>query len=436
MSRSVRWRNWGRTEQVSPAEVVTPSDVAEVVAVVRRAREGQQRVKPVGAGHSFSSIAATEGIQLDLCRIAGLLEVDVDQGRATFGSGTRLAEVPALISRYGLAMANLGDIDRQTIAGAISTGTHGTGSSFGGLASQVVAVQLVTGNGELITVSADSDPELFDAVRIGLGAFGVITAVTLQCVAAFALAAQERPEPLEQVLDSFERRCDGADHFEFYWFPHTPTALTKTNTRLPAGCELAALPPVRRFVDDTVVANELFRSLCAIQSLLPGTTPTINRLADRVTGKRAFTDLSHRVFSTRRTVRFREMEYALPRSSVPAALRSVAALIKDRDWRISFPIEVRSAAADPIWLSTAHDRLTGYIAVHRYWRDRDTGPYFEAVQHIMAEHGGRPHWGKLHSMSAEQLAGCYPRFDDFRAIRDRLDPRRILGNPYLDRVLG
>jgi FAD/FMN-containing dehydrogenase len=288
----------------------------------------------------------------------------------------------------------------------------------------------------LITVSAEQNPELLPAVRLGLGALGVLISITLQCVPAFTLAASERPEPLAEVLAGFEVRCDGADHFEFYWFPHTDTALTKTNTRLPADVVTAPLPTARRFVDDSLVSNELFRALCAVQTRLPAGTPVINRLAGRLTGNRTFTDRSDRVFTTRRTVRFRELEYALPRAAVPEALRAIEKLINSRGWRISFPIEVRSAAADDIWLSTANGRRTGYIAVHRYWRDRETEHYFDAVEDILLDHDGRPHWGKLHTLTADQIRGRYPHFEDFQAVRDRLDPHRVFANPYLDRVLG
>ncbi|MBO0811452.1 MAG: FAD-linked oxidoreductase, partial [Microlunatus sp.] len=283
---------------------------------------------------------------------------------------------------------------------------------------------------------ASENADLLDAVRIGLGALDVLVSVTLQCVPAFVLAASERPEPLDAVLDALDDRCDTADHFEFYWFPHTRTALTKTNTRLPEGSALAPLGRMQRFVDDTVVSNELYRALCLVESRVPQATPMINRTAEKITGNRSFTDVSHRVFTTRRTVRFRELEYAIPRAAVPDALRAVDKMIKDRNLRISFPVEVRSAAADQLWLSTAHDRLTGYIAVHRYHRDRDTESYFDGVEEIMLDHDGRPHWGKLHTLTADQLRPKYPRFDDFLAVRDRLDPQRVFANPYLDRVLG
>ncbi len=431
-----RWRNWGRTESVIPAAVAEPADAQEVSELVHRALDRGGRVKAVGAGHSFTGIAVATDVQVRTERLSGLRSVDLDAGLVTVGAGTRLFELPALLRPYGLAMANLGDIDRQSIAGAVSTGTHGTGSRFGGLATQVAGLRMIIGTGEAMTISADRNPELLGAAALGLGALGILTEVTLQCVPAFNLAATERPEPLGDVLDGFAERCDSADHFEFYWFPHTCTALTKTNTRLPGDVPTAPLNPVRRFVDDTVVGNWLFRALCAAEIGVPRLTPAINRFAERLTGRRAFTDRSAEVFTTRRTVRFRELEYGLPRAAVPPAVREIAALIDRRGWRISFPIEVRSAAADDLWLSTAYGRLTGYIAVHRYLRDRAVEPYFHEVEAILRDHGGRPHWGKLHTQGADTLRLLYPRFDDFIAVRNRLDPHRVFGNDYLDRVLG
>jgi FAD/FMN-containing dehydrogenase len=294
---------------------------------------------------------------------------------------------------------------------------------------------MVTATGDLLEVNRDTSPELLPAVALGLGALGILAEVTVQCVPRFLLAAVERPEPLDDVLDTVLERAAAEDHFEFYWFPHTRTALTKTNTRLPAGTKRSPLNPVSRFVDDTVLANGLYRVTCAAGVVLPPIIPRVNRLADKLTGNRTFTDQSHRVFTTRRTVRFRELEYGIPAEHVPAALREIDELITRKGWRISFPIEVRFAAADDLWLSTAHGRATGYIAVHRYYRERPTA-YFHAVEAILRGYGGRAHWGKMHTQDATQLAALYPHFHDFVAARDRLDPRRLFGNPYLESVLG
>jgi FAD-linked oxidoreductase len=332
-------------------------------------------------------------------------------------------------------MENLGDIDRQSIAGAISTGTHGTGARFGGLATQVVGVTMITAAGEFLRIDEQRNSEMLPAAALGLGALGIIVEITLQCVPAFVMQAVDEPAPLADVLATLDDRVAASDHFEFYWFPHTDVALTKRQTRLPESAKREPLPAVGRWIDETLLSNGVYRVVCAAGRAAPGITPPFSRLAVTLTGDRRYTDLSHRVLTQSRTVRFREMEYALPVENVVPAFRAVQALIAQRGWRIEFPIEVRFAREDDRWLSTAHGRATGYIAVHRYWRN-DPTEYFGAVEQIMLEHGGRPHWGKLHTLSAEQLRERYPRFDDFTALRDRLDPERRFSNRHLDRVLG
>lgn len=425
-----------------PVRVERPNSPAAVQRAVAAAISSGLRIKAVGAGHSFTGIAVAPGVLLDLDDLSGLVSVDADRGRVTLLAGTRLFQIPALLAPHGLAMANLGDIDRQSISGAISTGTHGTGSEFTGIAAQVVGVTLVTGTGELLRIDEDNNPELLGAAALGLGALGILVEVTIQCVPAFLLHAQEHSFPLASLLDStpddprsLAARVENSDHFEFYWFPHTDSAVAKTNTRLAADGERKPLPVVGGWVDDVLLANGFYRATCAVGTVVPAVIPAVNRVAEKLMGNREFTDHSHRVFATRRTVRFREMEYAIPAADVPAVLAELRAVIAERGWRISFPVEVRFAAADGLWLSTASERASGYIAVHRYYRE-DPTEYFEAVEQIMIAHGGRPHWGKLHTRDSEYLRSVYPRFDDFLAVRDRLDPDRLFGNPYLTKVLG
>ncbi|WP_349427945.1 D-arabinono-1,4-lactone oxidase [Microbacterium sp. LWS13-1.2] len=429
------WRNWARTESVRPQRLEFPPTVAAVQRAVVAAAAQHIPVKAVGAGHSFTGIAVAPGALLELRDLSGLVSVDADRGRVTLLAGTRLHRIPALLAPFGLAMENLGDIDRQSIAGAISTGTHGTGARFGGIAAQVVGATLVTASGDLLAVNEDENPELVPAVALGLGALGILVDVTLQCVPAYVLHAVEQPEPLDDVLAALDDRVAAADHFEFYWFPHTDRAMTKTNTRLPDGAPRHPLSPVGRWIDDTLVGSGLHQVACSTGRAIPALVPTINRVSAKVWGDREFTDASARVFATSRSVRFREMEYALPVANVRPAFEALRALVDERGWRIGFPVEVRFAAADDRWMSTAHGRASGYIAVHRYWRE-DPTEYFEAVEEIMLGFEGRPHWGKMHTLGAETFRERYPRFDDFVALRDRLDPERLLRNPYLDRVLG
>ncbi|KFF60378.1 FAD-linked oxidoreductase [Cryobacterium sp. MLB-32] len=433
--RQPPWRNWARTESVRPVRVERPTTVGAVQRSVLAAERAGLTIKAVGTGHSFTGIAVAPGVQLDLFDLGGRVDVDARTARVTVAAGLPLHRLGTLLDEHGLALTNLGDIDRQTVAGAISTGTHGTGGGFAGLASQVTALTLVTADGSLLYVSETENADLLPAVRLGLGALGIIVNVTLQCVPRFLLHSEEKAEPIELVLEEYLQRSGATDHFEFFWFPHTGTALTKTNTRLaerPVGARAAR---VSRWIDNEVLANGAYRGVCAVGAVVPALIPPLARLSARATGNRAFTDASSRVFATSRTVRFREMEYALPRENVADVVREVQHLIEARGWRISFPLEVRSAAADDLWLSTAYGRDTGYVAVHRYVRE-DPEDYFRAVEQIMIGHGGRPHWGKLHYRDADALRGLYPRFDDFLAVRDRLDPERRFSNSYLERVLG
>ncbi len=429
------WRNWGRTESVRPHRVERPADAGAVQRAVQAAAASGLRVKPVGSGHSFTGIAVAPDVQLDMADLSGIIEADVTTGRVRLGAGTPLHRLRHLLEPYGLAMPNMGDIDRQTISGATSTGTHGTGLAFGGLATQVVAATLVTGTGELLRVSETERADLLPAVRLGLGALGVLVDVTLELVPRFVLRADERPEPFGLVLDAWMDRVRERDHFEFYWFPHTDTALTKTNTRLRGDAPREPLGRMERWVDDELVSNGLFNVVCHIGHTMPAAIPAMARLTDKFTGNRSFSDFSPAVFTTHRSVRFREMEYAIPVEAIPDAVREVRALVERKDWRISFPIEVRAAASDDNWLSTAYGRDSGYIAVHRFYR-KDPTEYFSAVEAIMRSYDGRPHWGKMHTQTADTLRELYPRFDDFLRVRDDLDPEGRFRNAYLDRVLG
>ncbi len=435
LSMTAKWRNWARTEASRPVLEVAPRTIEQVVLAVQRARETGHPLKPIGASHSFTAIGATDGVRLSMEGLRGLVDVDLESGRVTLWGGTHLWELPSILDPLGLALENMGDIDRQTITGATSTGTHGTGIGFGGISTQIVGATLVTGTGEIIDVNEDQNAELLPAVALGLGALGVLLTVTIQCVPRFLMRAVEAPAPFEEILESYEDRNRAADHFEFYWFPHTKGTRTKTNTRLPIDAGANPLGKVAKFVDEEVINNAMLGAVVGFERLVPSTTPTINRTIETVSSSRDYSDVSHRVFVTNRRVRFREMEYALPFDAVPTALRELRAMIDRKGYLISFPIEVRAAAADNLLLSTAHGRESGYIAVHRYWRDPDH-EYFREAEAVLKAHDGRPHWGKMHTRDAESLRATYPKFDEFVSVRNRLDPDRVFANPHLERVLG
>jgi L-gulonolactone oxidase len=429
------WRNWGRSAIAHPQRIAEPPDEQAVVDLVTAAARHGHRVRPVGAGHSFTPIAATDSILVRLDRLTGVHQVDPETGEVTLGAGTRLADIPALLKPHRLAMENLGDIDRQTIAGAVSTGTHGTGAAFTGLAGQVTGLRIVLADGTVLDTDAMHRPDLFATARLGLGAFGILTRVRIRCVPEFLLAADEHPEPLADVLDDFPARVAAVDHLEFYLFPHTDTALVKQNRRLPVTEPADPLPSWRALLDDEVTSNGVFAATCAVGTAAPALVPAINKLAARAVSTRRFTDRSYRVFTSPRRVRFREMEYGIDLNALPEAIRRIRRLIAESGWRISFPMEVRVAAADEVPLSTAYRRPTAYIAVHRFVAD-PFARYFLGVQDILLRYGGRPHWGKLHTLDAARLRTRYPLFDQVTALRREVDPAGMFSNAYLDRVLG
>jgi FAD-linked oxidoreductase len=426
------WRNWAGNQAMSPAQVVHPRGAEEVAAAVKEAAASGRRVKAIGSGHSFTGIGLTDGVLLQLDQHTGLLSADNDTGLVTVAAGTPLHELNATLSERGLGLTNMGDIDVQTVSGAISTGTHGTGRSSGSIAHQVAGLEIALADGSVVTCSRTERPELFEVARIGLGALGVVTAVTFQTEKQFALTADERPMPLDDVLDGFEDLVADNEHFEFYWFPHTRLALTKRNNR---ATELEPLSRARSFVDDELLSNGLFAATCRLGTLMPRVIPGINKVAARALSARTYTDVAPHVFTSPRRVRFCEMEYAIPRAELPAVFRELTTLPERIGERISFPVECRVAPADDIPLSTASGRDSAYIAVHVF-RGTRFDRYFDAVEALMGSVAGRPHWGKLHNLDAAVLRERYPRFDDFLAVRRQLDPEGVFRNAYLDRVLG
>ncbi|MFD4634054.1 D-arabinono-1,4-lactone oxidase [Streptomyces sp. NPDC058284] len=431
--KTATWRNWAGNVTARPVREATPASVGELAAAVRRAREDGLRVKAVGTGHSFTAAAATDGLLIRPGLLTGIRSIDRAAGTVTVEAGTPLRRLNTALAREGLSLTNMGDIMEQTVSGAVSTGTHGTGRDSASIAAQITGLELVTADGAVMTCSADENPEVFAAARTGLGALGVITAITFAVEPVFFLTAREEPMSFEQVTDEFDALFTENEHFEFYWFPHTGNCNTKRNNRSPG----PAAPPGRisAFVDDELLSNGLFQVANLIGRAVPAAIPGIARISSRALSARTYTDIPYKVFTSPRRVRFMEMEYAVPREALVETLRELKAMVDRSPLRISFPVEVRTAPADDITLSTASGRESAYIAVHMY-RGTPYQAYFTAAERILTAHEGRPHWGKMHTRDAEYFAKVYPRFGEFTALRDRLDPDRLFGNDYLRRVLG
>ena len=335
------------------------------------------------------------------------------------------------LAALGLALENQGDIDAQTLAGALATGTHGTGVGYGNLSSRVAAMRLVTAAGEVVELD-ESDPDGLRAARVSLGALGVVTEVVLRCVPAFTLERVDEPRPLSEVLEALDALADGADHFEFWAFPYAGRVMTRTSTRSDR------TPRPRNARADWVkghLENEALTLAGRLAGRAPRVVPRLNRAMMRLLTRDVVVDRSHRVYASRRDIRFTELEYALPREHARTAVEGVLGLVARRRLPVAMPIEVRFVAADDAFLSTASGRATCYVAVHQH-RGQPFERYFRAVEELLLGLGGRPHWGKRHWLGAEELAPRYPGWQAFAAVRDRLDPEGRFTNASLRRVLG
>jgi L-gulono-1,4-lactone dehydrogenase len=427
------WRNWAGDQACVPLERVRPSSREELAAAVAAAATAGCKISVAGSGHSFTETAMTDGVMIDVGALSGVIEADRSSGLVKVGAGTVLADLNEQLHRLGLAMENLGDIDRQTIAGAISTGTHGTGAKLRNISSQVVAMELVLADGSVRELTAGADPKLLRAARVSIGALGAISSITLRCLPAFTLHRVDSPAPREEVFDSFQERADAHEHFELFTFPYADSALVLERNR-------SERPPRPRgwtaaFLNDVVLENWALEAISAAGKAFPRAIPSLSRLAARLASGSTSTDRSDRIFANERRVRFTEMEYGVPREHGPEAARRVIEWIRSNRYPVFFPIEMRVTAADDALLSPSHERDTAYIAVHQY-RGMEWRPYFEAVEGIMGDYGGRPHWGKRHFLTAATLAERYPRWADFQAARDELDPDHTFTNEYAERVLG
>jgi FAD-linked oxidoreductase len=427
------WRNWAGDEGCAPVVIEHPASVEELSSVLVAASARGLRVRAIGAGHSFSDIACTDGVLVSLDRLNRVVEIDRAACRVRVEAGITIRELGLRLAAAGLALENLGDIDVQSVAGAISTATHGTGARLRNIPSQVQSLTLVLADGSTLVCSRELDAETFRAARVGLGSLGVIAEVTLRCVPAFMLRGLDTPAPLVSTLERFEDISLANEHFEFFVFPHAQTALTRTNNRTDE-------PPrprgrAKAYANDILLTNHAFGLFCRAGRRMPGRIPQINRLVTRLAGSAVRVDRSAAIFASPRLVRFTEMEYALPRERTTEAVRRIMDTIEQRGFAVPFPIEVRTVAADDAFLSTAAGRDSGFVAVHMF-RGMEWRAYFRAVEAIMDELGGRPHWGKRHFQTAETLRPRYPDWDRFQAVRGRLDPHGLFANDWTDRVLG
>jgi L-gulonolactone oxidase len=424
---TTRWSNWSNRVKCHPSKLYQPSSESEIINLVSQANANSTSLRVAGSGHSFTELVPSREWLMNLKNYTGLTSINVKKGTATFRAGTQLSEVTESLFKKGFALENMGDIDKQSLAGALSTGTHGTGINFGVMSTQLTTINIVTPSRSLVQCTPDTNPELFKAAQVSLGSLGILTELTLELEPVYYLTEEFTKLPLETCLELIEELRANNRHFEFFWFPGTDTAIVKT---LNKTSERNDLPD---WTVGDIIENGLFDILCRIGNQVPAGVKWMNQLAAKGFSTSGRTGPGHRVFSSVRSVRFNEMEYGVPAPEGPSVIRDLRELINRKHRGVQFPVEYRYVQGDDIFLSPANGMDRAFIAVHKFHK-KSYKSFFRDCESIFTQYRGRPHWGKIHFRNAQELKNLYPEWDRFQSIRKTLDPKGILMNDHLRKI--
>ena len=421
------WSNWSGSVKSEPRQISTPRSIDELAGMIKEFGHTGRHVRVVGAGHSFTPLVQTKDVLISLDRMQGIESVDTGARTAIVLGGTKLKYLGETLFDYGMAQENLGDIDVQSIAGAISTGTHGTGTDFGTIATQVEGLTLITATGEILECSPTHNADIFKAAQVSLGTLGVIARVKLRLVPAQRLHYHAVSKKLSDCLTHLDQYKQENSHFEFFWFPYTDGVQAKflNETEQPV-----SKSNLWGDFNKIVLENGVYWLLSEACRHFPRLCKTVCQISAQSIASIDEVNYSHRLFATPRLVRFQEMEYNIPSQYMRVVLDEIRDCIEKYQFQVNFPVECRFVRADDIWLSPAYQRDSAYIAVHMY-RGMPYQDYFKHIEAIFRAYDGRPHWGKMHTRTASELETLYPRWHDFRRIRAELDPQGIFLNDYL-----
>lgn len=427
------WSNWSGGVHCKPKTIVVPKDEVELAATVRGA-EGTVRVP--GSGHSFTPVCASDGMLIDLDAFRGLISIDTQTATATLGAATKLWQIGPILHAAGFGFKNMGDIDRQALAGVVNTGTHGTGPNLGNFSSEVAGFRLVMANGDVVNCTPSENTELFEAGRCGLGMLGVMSEITMKVRPAYKLKEHNYLKAPDELFAELDHLINSNRHFEFFWFPYSDRCICKAlnETDDPA--------PAPRTAEEMYARGEksggetrLFEGINEILPYAPFLLKFAHGLFSQFMPGPAKVRWSHEIFPSPRTTRFNEMEYAVPAESGPDCIREIVEMIRKRRINTGFPIEYRTVAGDDVWISPFEGRASATIAVHQYFRV-DTKKLFDACEAIFKSYDGRPHWGKRHTLDAARAEQVYPQFGRFRELRRKVDTKGTFLNPHLRAIFA
>lgn len=419
------WSNWSGSVKAEPAARPMPADIEELQKIVRT---GRQPIRVAGAGHSCTPLVATAGTIVSLDWISGLKGHDQERCQATVGAGTRLRDLTKALQDIGQALVNMGDIDKQSLGGALATATHGTGPTLGAYHTMVERVELVDGRGEVRSFGKADSAEMIHATGVSLGAFGIVTGVTINNLPSYRMRKRRFVLPIEDMLANFHAMMTAHRSAEFYFVPYSSHAMFLAS-------DITDEPITARPPEDDEEGLSALRTLRNLVRFLPWARRALIRNAMRKLPREDFVEDWLKVYTSERQTRFNEMEYHLPVEEGPKALTEIIQLTEKNFPQVYFPIEVRTVAADEFWLSPFYRRPSCSIAIHH---DATENPraFFTAAEAIFRRYGGRPHWGKMHSLTAVELSRLYPRWKDALAVRREIDPGNRFVSPYVARLLG
>lgn len=430
--KGTKWSNWAGNVECVAEQVFYPRTEAEIVEIIQLATEEKKRIRVVGEGHSFSPLIATDYFIISLKYMAGIIHIDQENLLATAWAGTSINKANTALFKSGLAMINLGDIDVQSLGGATATGTHGTGTSFGNVSTEITAFTIITASGEILNCSKDENTDLFMAGRVSLGTFGIITKMTFNVVKAYKLEYTSSSNDFYKTLDTLEESNEKNRNFEFYYFPYSDKLQIKetniTDKPVKHNKMLA-------YINDVFLENTVMSMVSKIGITFPSTAKTLSRWMAKAVPKGTTIDYSHEIYATVRNVYFKEMEYNIPIEHFKACIQEFKDLLEKNEYFVFFPVECRFVKGDDIWLSPAYGRDSAYIAIHVF-KEQAHDPYFKDMEALFMRYNGRPHWGKMHTRTAETLSTTYEKWDDFLALRAKMDPDKLFLNPHLEAVFG
>lgn len=427
------FKNWGETLKFKPKHYFKPSSEEEIQQIVQFAKQNHLKIRVVGSGHSWTHLCEAENqILITLENFQGLISLDREKKQATVKAGTKLFALSEILEKNGLAMINMGDINKQAIAGALSTGTHGTGVHYGIIPTQVVALSFINANGEKIECSTEHNTHIFKAAQVSLGSLGIITSLTLQCVDLYNLHIQKKKEKLSQLIPKVNKINQENRNFEFYWFPYTDIVQSKYSNETQ---EKPNTSGFKKWFFDIFLENNLFKVISDISKTVPASAATMSKICGMAISDSSEINVSHKIYATERLVKFTEMEYGVPSEKGIECLLKIKDFIEKEKINVHFPLEYRWVKGDDIYLSPAYGYETVFISCHMYL-GMPYEKYFRGAEEIFLSYGGRPHWGKMHTQKADYLKTKYPKWEDFLQVRQEMDPEGLFLNHHLKEIFG